>query len=89
MKPTDRTPPGDYKASKEAGVCLICDEITSNGHNPDDTARGPQLEEMAYEIRIHSRFRDSLNLDFLIFLYNVTNIWNETEIFKIQRDSVT
>ena len=34
--PTDRTPPGDSKKSKEAEVCLICEVIICDGDDPDD-----------------------------------------------------
>ena len=36
VKPTDRTPPGESKKSKESEVCLICDTVIRDGDDPDD-----------------------------------------------------
>ena len=35
-KPTDRTPPGKSKKSKESEVYLICDIVIRDGDDPDD-----------------------------------------------------
>ena len=44
-----------------------------------ESMRGPQREEMVYLLKNQGFV---ISWDFLIFLYNVTNIRNKTEIFE-------